>query len=163
MRQFLAAFQLDGARVAVLGEGPAAEAKARLFVGAPCELLRLDPTSPTEILAEALADVRFVFIAVEDRAKAERLARLARAAGALVNVVDQPDLCDFQTPALIDRGEVVVGIATGGVSPVLARDLRARIEALLPAGLDRVAKLARDLRGAVKLALPEHGARRRFW
>lgn len=163
MRQFLAAFQLDGARVAVLGEGPAAEAKARLFVGAPCELLQLDPTSPAEILAKALAGARLAFIAAEDRAEAERLAELARAAGALVNVVDQPDLCDFQTPALIDRGEVVVGIATGGVSPVLARDLRARIEALLPAGLDRVARLARDLRGAVKLALPDYSARRRFW
>ncbi len=163
MRQFLAAFQLDGARVAVLGEGPAAEAKARLFVDAPCDLLRLDPTSPAEILAKTLVGVRLAFIAVDDRAEVERLAGFARAAGALVNVVDQPDLCDFQTPALIDRGEVVVGIATGGVSPVLARDLRARIEALLPAGLDRVARLARDLRGAVKLALPDYGARRRFW
>jgi uroporphyrin-III C-methyltransferase/precorrin-2 dehydrogenase/sirohydrochlorin ferrochelatase len=163
MRQFLAAFQLDGARVAVLGEGPAAEAKARLFAGSPCELLRLDPKLSDEILQGALMGARLAFIAVEDRDDAQRLAAIARAAGALVNVVDKADLCDFQTPALIDRGEVVVGIATGGVSPVLARDLRARIEALLPAGLDRVAKLARDLRDAVKLALPDYSARRRFW
>ncbi|KAK0360246.1 hypothetical protein LTR94_028038, partial [Friedmanniomyces endolithicus] len=67
------------------------------------------------------------------------------------------------TPALIDRDEVVVGVATGGSAPILARDLRSAIEAVLPAGLANVARMARDLRATVKASVPDFMARRRFW
>jgi uroporphyrin-III C-methyltransferase/precorrin-2 dehydrogenase/sirohydrochlorin ferrochelatase len=88
---------------------------------------------------------------------------MGRAAGAQVNVVDRPALSDFHTPALIDRDEVVIGVATGGSAPILARDVRSRIEAVLPAGLTQVAKLARDLRDTVIANVPDFMARRRFW
>ena len=81
----------------------------------------------------------------------------------LVNVVDRPARSDFQTPALVDRGDVVVGIATGGVAPVMARDLRARIEAALPQGVRALARAARRVRPEV-VASPLDGLqRRRFW
>src|SRR5262249_59787018 len=58
-----------------------------------------------------------------------------------VNVVDRPELSTFIFPAIVDRGEVVVAIGTGGASPVLARRLRELIEALLPARIGDLAKL----------------------
>ncbi|WP_291836578.1 siroheme synthase CysG [Brevundimonas sp.] len=72
-------------------------------------------------------------------------------------------MSDFHTPALIDRDGVVVGIATGGAAPVLAREVRARVEAALPQGLDRLARLAEGLRETVMATLPDFMARRRFW
>lgn len=78
-------------------------------------------------------------------------------------MVDKPHLSDFQTPALIDRDEVVIGIATGGSAPILARDIRTAVEGVLPAGLANVARLARELRDTVKASVPDFMARRRFW
>jgi uroporphyrin-III C-methyltransferase / precorrin-2 dehydrogenase / sirohydrochlorin ferrochelatase len=74
----------------------------------------------------------------------ERIAALARAQNIPVNIVDRPDLSTFIFPSVVDRGEVVVGISTGGASPVLARRLREKIEAVLPA---RVGEFAGWMRG----------------
>jgi uroporphyrin-III C-methyltransferase/precorrin-2 dehydrogenase/sirohydrochlorin ferrochelatase len=177
MRTFLASIPLDGRTVVVVGGGEAGVAKARLIAKSPAQLVWF---APGERPAERerpqgleplyrdphradFADAKLAFIAVPDRADAEYLAGLARSAGALVNVVDRPDLCDFQAPALIDRGDVVIGVATGGAAPILARDIRARIEAVLPQGLEILGKLGRDIRETVKAAAPEGPARRRFW
>ena len=178
MRVFLASIPMGGAKVVVIGGGEAALAKLRLFTKTPAELVWFAPdgaptgasaplNAPAPVLREPqaadLADARLVFIAVEDETVAVGLAALARAAGAQVNVVDRPHLSDFHTPALIDRDEVVVGIATGGSAPILARDVRSRIEAVLPEGLGQIGKLARDLRQTVIASVPDFMARRRFW
>ena len=178
MRVFLASIPMDGARIIIVGNGDAALAKLRLFGQTPAEVVWFAPggaptgpgalqggPAPVERLPEAadLAGARLVFIADEDEAVARDLAALGRAAGAQVNVVDRPTLSDFHTPALIDRDEVVIGVATGGSAPILARDVRSRIEAVLPAGLTNVAKLARDLRETVIASVPDFMARRRFW
>ena len=178
MRVFLASIPMGGAKVVVIGGGEAALAKLRLFTKTPAELVWFAPdgaptgasaplNAPAPVLREPqaadLADARLVFIAVEDETVAVGLAALARSAGAQVNVVDRPHLSDFHTPALIDRDEVVVGIATGGSAPILARDVRSRIEAVLPEGLGQIGKLARDLRQTVIASVPDFMARRRFW
>lgn len=178
MRTFLAAVPLDRARVVVVGDGEAALAKLRLFLNSPADLVWIAPGGPPEAEtvprdapspivrpAEAgdFAGARLVFIAVDQEAEAARLAALARAAGGQVNVVDRPGLGDFQTPALVDRDELVAAIATGGGAPILARDLRARLEAELPAALGPLAGLARELRDHVKASIPDFMARRRFW
>jgi uroporphyrin-III C-methyltransferase/precorrin-2 dehydrogenase/sirohydrochlorin ferrochelatase len=178
MRVFLASIPMDGARVVIVGNGEPALAKLRLFQKTPAELAWFAPggapTGPSALqggptpvdrwpAAADFAGVRLVFIAVEDEDLAHGLAALGRAAGAQVNVVDKPALSDFHTPALIDRDEVVIGVATGGSAPILARDVRSRIEAVLPAGLTDVARLARDLRDTVIASVPDFMARRRFW
>jgi len=178
MRVFLASIPMDGARVIIVGDGEAALAKLRLLGKTPADLVWFAPGGapvgpgalqggPTAVerfpVADDLTGARLVFIAVEDEAIARELAVLGRAAGAQVNVVDRPGLSDFHTPALIDRDEVVIGIATGGSAPILARDVRSRIEAALPTGLTQVAKLARDLRETVIASIPDFMARRRFW
>ncbi|WP_045319171.1 precorrin-2 dehydrogenase/sirohydrochlorin ferrochelatase family protein, partial [Brevundimonas abyssalis] len=178
MRVFLASIPLTDVRVAVIGGGEAALAKLRLFTTSPAALSwfavgevadrREWPNGApepvfTEPTAEHLAGARLVFIAVENAGDAARLAAMARTTGAQVNVVDRPHLSDFQTPALIDRDQVVVGVATGGLGPILARDLRSRIEAVLPAALGPLARLAGELRETVKASVPDFMARRRFW
>ncbi len=95
----------------------------------------------------------------------ERVAALARSAGVPVNVVDRPDLSTFIFPAIVDRGDVVVAIATGGASPVLARRLRERIEAILPARVGEFASLMSRYRcrlAEVRRRVPALSLRR-FW
>jgi len=171
MRVFLASIPLQHTSVVIVGEGDAAHAKARLFSGSAARLSWFagpdvdDGESRIGRWPEAadLAGARLVFIATGHADVRDRAIEAARAAGAQVNVVDQPGLSDFHTPALIDRDGVVVGVATGGVAPVLARDVRSAIEAVLPAGLDRLARLAEGLRQTVIDTLPDFTARRRFW
>ena len=178
MRVFLASIPLENARVIIIGAGPAAIAKLRLFVDSPANIIWFTPDAEPSTLerplrapapigraptADDLAGARLVFIAVDDETAAARTAGLARAAGAQVNVVDRPGLSDFHTPALIDRDGVVVGIATGGAAPILARELRSRIEAVLPAALGPLARLAAELRDTVQATTADFMVRRRFW
>jgi uroporphyrin-III C-methyltransferase / precorrin-2 dehydrogenase / sirohydrochlorin ferrochelatase len=79
-----------------------------------------------------------------------------------VNVVDRPELSTFIFPAIVDRGEVVVAIGTGGASPVLARRLRELIEALLPARIGDLAQLIGRHRRRFA-AVPRMLSPRRFW
>ena len=160
MDAFPAFFPLAGRTVVVAGAGPGAEAKVRLFDGSPARLIRLAgqaALSPKAYVGAALA-----FVASEDDAFAAAAAAAARAAHVPVNVVDRPQLCDFTTPAVIDRGEVVAAIGTGGASPMLATLLRQDIEARVPEGAGRVAALFRSLQEEVREALPEPHRRRAF-
>jgi len=178
MRLFLASIPLENTPVVVVGGGEAAIAKLRLFLGSPARLTWFTPDGPPGAMErpqqapvpisripthEDFAAARLVFIGVEDAEEAALLAALARAAGAQVNVVDRPALSDFHTPALIDRDGVVVGVATGGSAPILARELRSRIEAVLPAALGPLARLAGELREVVQSTTEDFIARRRFW
>jgi len=79
-----------------------------------------------------------------------------------VNVVDQPALCSFILPSIIERAPLVVAVSSGGASPVLARLLRARLETLIPAGYGRLAALAGAFRDQVKARF-KPAERRRFW
>jgi uroporphyrin-III C-methyltransferase/precorrin-2 dehydrogenase/sirohydrochlorin ferrochelatase len=102
-------------------------------------------------------------IAASDDATINRVvAAAAKARGIPVNVVDQPALCSFIMPSIIDRDPVIVAVSSGGASPVLARLLRARLETLIPAGYGRLAALAAAFRDRIKARL-EPAARRRFW
>jgi len=157
---FPAFFPLSGRTVVIAGAGEPAEAKARLLEGSPAAVLRLDgeaALSPAAYSGAALA-----FVASADDAFALAAAAAARAAHVPVNVVDRPELCDFTTPAIIDRGEVVAAIGTGGASPMLATMLRHDIEARVPEGAGRVAALFRAAQDEVRRALPELHRRRAF-
>ncbi|WP_332765765.1 NAD(P)-dependent oxidoreductase [Phenylobacterium sp.] len=160
MDVFPAFIPLHGAKVVIAGSGEAAEAKARLFQGSPATVTRVE--GPAAFLAGTYAGAVLAFIATDDDLFAQAAARAARAAGVLVNVVDRPALCDFTTPSVIDRGEVVAAIGTGGASPMLATMLRNDIEQRVPEGAGRVAALFRKLQDEVRQALPELPARRAF-
>jgi uroporphyrin-III C-methyltransferase/precorrin-2 dehydrogenase/sirohydrochlorin ferrochelatase len=74
-----------------------------------------------------------------------------------------PELCDFYTPALVNRAPVAVAITSTGAGPVLAQKIRARIEVLLPARLGLLASLGESFRAAADRVLPQGQPRRRFW
>jgi uroporphyrin-III C-methyltransferase/precorrin-2 dehydrogenase/sirohydrochlorin ferrochelatase len=78
-------------------------------------------------------------------------------------VVDQPELCTFIMPSIIDRSPVVAAVSTGGASPVLARLIRTRLEALIPASYGRLAALVRNYRQQVKDKFGAPSDRRIFW
>ena len=92
-----------------------------------------------------------------------RISEDARAAGIPVNAVDRPELCDFFTPAIVNRAPLAVAIGTEGAGPVLAQMVRARIDRLLSPSLGSLALLANSFRGAAERLLPKGTARRSFW
>src|SRR5204863_2423818 len=111
---------------------------------------------------KSYAGMTLAFVAGEDDAWVLQAVEAARAAGVPVNAADRPALCDFTTPAVIDRGEVVAAIGTGGGSPMLATMLRHDIEARMPEGAGRVAALFRTMQDEIRVALPETHRRRAF-
>lgn len=160
MDAFPAFFPLAGRIVVIAGAGDAAEAKVRLFEGSPAALVRLTDARAAD--PAAYAGAILAFVASSDDAFATAAAAAARAAHVPVNVVDRPALCDFTTPAIIDRGEVVAAIGTGGASPMLATLLRHDLEARIPQGAGRVAALFRRMQDEVRGAIPDLPRRRAF-
>lgn len=145
--------RLAGQPVIVLGEGPAAEPKRRLVERAGGRVV-------TELQEGIDEGARLAFIAHEDAAMGEGDALRLRCAGLLVNVVDRPELCDFTVPSLLDRDPVLVAVGTSGASAGLAKQLRLRLETLLPARLGELAKRLAAARAAIKARWPAMGERR---
>ena len=160
MDSFPAYFPLAGRKIVIAGTGDAADAKARLFEGSPATVIRLE--GHDAYLPGAYSGATLAFVASSDEVFVQAAAGAARAARVLVNVVDRPALCDFNTPAVIDRGEVVAAVGTGGSAPVLATMLRNDIEAQVPEGTGRVAALLQKFQGEVRGALPALHERRAF-
>lgn len=175
MKAFPVFVKLEGERALVVGGGEEAARKARLLLKSSVKIEFLASEINEEIFefiasgqasrasAEAaFAGARLAFVATGDEAEDARLAALARAEGVLVNVVDRPELCDFFTPAIVDRAPLVAAIGTEGAAPVLARRIKTRLETLLEPDLGGLVALAADLRAPLAEALP-HEARRGFW
>jgi len=93
----------------------------------------------------------------------EQISTDAKARNLPVNVVDSPALCTYITPAIIDRSPLVIAISSGGESPVLARLIRAKLEALIPVSYGRLAQIASSWRDRVKARFDDGDSRRRFW
>jgi uroporphyrin-III C-methyltransferase/precorrin-2 dehydrogenase/sirohydrochlorin ferrochelatase len=147
------------------------EAGARVRVVAPslaADLAQLGAAGGVEVhprrFEEAdLEGAHLAIAATDDPEVNARVSRLASARRIPVNVVDQPELCTFVVPSIIDRSPVVAAVSTGGAAPVLARLIRARLETLIPASYGRLAALAAAFRGRVKRHFPHPPDRRKFW
>jgi uroporphyrin-III C-methyltransferase/precorrin-2 dehydrogenase/sirohydrochlorin ferrochelatase len=178
MRTFPIFLDLDGSRVAVIGGGEQAAQKVRLLLKTSVRVEVVSETLTDELtdLANrgrivwrrvftpaALDGCRLVYAAAD--AQTNRLvARAATERNIPINVVDDPALCTFQSPAIVDRSPVIVAIGTEGTAPVLARQIRAHLESWLPPSLGRLATLAGSLRKQVNGHLrSDPRARRRFW
>jgi uroporphyrin-III C-methyltransferase/precorrin-2 dehydrogenase/sirohydrochlorin ferrochelatase len=179
MNVFPVFFDLSGRRVLLAGGGETALQKLRLLRKAGARLLvvasAIEPEvalaveegaaewRAEELTAAHFDDAALAVIASGDEAKDRAGAALAKAARVPVNVVDRADLSDFIVPAIVDRDPVVIGISTAGAAPLLARRLRAAIEALLPARLGALARFAERFRGAVAAKIGNRQLRLRFW
>ena len=180
--RFLPVFlDLTSGTVALVGSGPAVVNKLRLLRSAGAHvrwysgsmdvaeevLLASAPSGGLELsFADPLQADFSEFIAVVAAAGGpldEAIAARARASNIPVNVVDRPDLSTFIVPAVVDRGDVVVAIGTGGASPVLARRLRERIEAVLPARIGELAALMNRYRARFAATRHKTASPRRFW
>jgi len=111
---------------------------------------------------EDLSGQALAIAATDDDTVNRAVAAAAKARRVPVNVVDQPALCSFILPAIVDRSPVIVAVSSSGASPVLTRLLRARLESLIPAGYGRLASLVASFREQVKTQL-RPTERRRFW
>lgn len=171
--------RVEGRLVVIVGGGDEALAKARL-IGQSSAALRIvaDAAEPMLLdwialngaghVAEAyradhLDGAAFVFAATGEEALDRQVSEDARARKIPVNAVDRPELCDFFTPALVNRAPVAVAIGTEGAGPVLAQMIRARIDRMLSPSLGPLAALAASLRGAAETLLPKGNVRRGFW
>jgi uroporphyrin-III C-methyltransferase/precorrin-2 dehydrogenase/sirohydrochlorin ferrochelatase len=116
------------------------------------------PFSPEDLTGVALA-----IAATNDEVVNRAVSETAQARHIPVNVVDQPALCTFIFPSIIDRSPIVIAVSSGGRAPVLSRLLRARLETLIPSGYGRLAELAGKFRDQVKQRISEPRQRRIFW
>ncbi len=112
---------------------------------------------------EDMDDSVIVIAATNQREVNQQVSALAHEKKLPVNVVDNPALCSFIMPSMIDRSPVQIAISTGGVSPVLARLIRTKLEGTIPAAYGRLGALAEKFRDKVKAAFPNTEARRSFW
>ena len=170
---------LRGRRCLVVGGGEVAARKTDLLLQAGAAVQAVAPALGPGM--QALVDdgrigyrngkfqesdldgAQLVIAASDDRAVNARVAELADSRGVPVNVVDDPALCRFIMPAIIDRSPVLAAVSTGGASPVLARLIRGRLEALIPAAFGRLAALAGEFREQVRRRIADPTQRRMFW
>lgn len=116
-----------------------------------------------EYYESLLNDCVLVIAATDNESLNSHISEQARQRNLPVNVVDNPPLCTFIMPSVIDRYPVQIAISTGGASPVLARLLRARLETMIPSSFGRLATLMRNVRAKVRAQIPDMRKRRRFW
>lgn len=179
--RFLPVFlDLQAGPVVLVGAGELARAKLRLLMSAGARvrwfatdgdhdisgldadgLSRLERTAGDPLQAD-LSNVIAVLCAGAG-AVGEAMAARARAVGLPVNVMDDLQHSTFIFPAIVDRGDVVVAVGTGGTSPVVARRVRERIEALLPARIGDLATFIGRWRKTIHNRIPDASLRRRFW
>jgi len=170
---------IRGRRCAVIGGGEVAARKVSLLLEAGGAVTVYSPK-----LCAALAELRdagrlqhvaerfsegmldgcaIAIAATDDDAVNRQVSEAAIQRNVPVNVVDQPELCSFIVPSIVDRSPVVVAVSTGGASPVLARLIRARLETLIPTAYGRLAQLVESFRDKVKARFTHSPKRRVFW
>jgi uroporphyrin-III C-methyltransferase/precorrin-2 dehydrogenase/sirohydrochlorin ferrochelatase len=151
--------RLSGRRAVVAGASPAADWKAELLAAAGAEVVRLNPSWNAEQLTAAAVAVADL----ESDEEAIRFAKAARRAGALVNIIDRPELSDVTFGSIVNRSPVVIGISTDGAAPMLGQSIRSRIESVLPAGISGWAEAAKRWRELLKDSVRDFRERRAFW
>lgn len=178
MKTFPMFIRMRDRDVAIFGGGEQAAQKCRLILKSEARVTvywpELDPELEALAASGKIAWTRCIpraaemeqlalcFVATGCPGLDASLHALAEAARVLVNVVDQPELCEAYTPSIVDRDPVVVAIGTEGTAPVLARQIKSRIEEVLEPGLGRLAALAGRLRPAAAARLAPR-ARRDLW
>ncbi len=157
MRGYPIFLQIQNRRVIILGRDEATDRRAELFHSLGAVIERIETAAQASFPGAALA--------VASGAPAVELAAFsaaAQAAGIPVNVVDQPELCSYITPAIVDRDPLTIAISSGGAAPVLARLLRGRIETWVPPAYGRLAALAERFKAETRRRIPDTLRRRRL-
>ena len=172
-------FNVKNRKIIVVGGSTAAARKADLALRAGAQVTVFAPaldgefidiknhpgfTHLTRQLAEQdLVDCVLIYGAAEDPDIDSRVHAMAKAARVPVNIPDTIPLCDFITPAILDRSPIVVGISSGGASPIMARAIKAQLETQIPASFGKLAAFVGRFRDQVAARLTNGADRLRFW
>lgn len=173
-------FKLEQRAVLIVGGGEVAMRKASLLDSAGAHITFIAPGYEPRLQAQfahqpqhrllvgeyqasLLTDMTLVIAATDNDVVNEQVFHDCQARNTPVNVVDNPPLCSFIFPAIVDRDPITIAVSSAGKAPVLARLLRAKIETVIPPQYGKLAGLAGQFRDKVKAALPNVTARRKFW
>jgi uroporphyrin-III C-methyltransferase/precorrin-2 dehydrogenase/sirohydrochlorin ferrochelatase len=166
--------------ILLVGSGELARAKLRLLLSAgarvrwvatdghhdvsgidPADAVRIERAEGDPLKADLAGMIAILCAGAGDLGPA--MSARAKAVGLPVNVMDDLQHSTFIFPAIVDRGDVVVAVGTGGASPVVARRVRERIEAMLPARIGDLATFIGRWRKSIHGRIAEFPLRRRFW
>ena len=168
MNVFPVSFPLEGKSVLVVGGGEEARRKVRLLAKTPADIVVVSETVSEEFRGEFSSRVRWLagisdaleqtdfalaVIAVDDERFRTSIHARIKSYGIPVNAVDAPELCDWHTPAIVERGPVVIGVSTGGVAPVVGRHVRRVIEEVIPRETGAIANSFGRLRDKLRFIL----------
>ena len=153
---------LERRHTVVVGGGNIAARKVETLLEADARVTVISPTlvPALKALAEAgqirvisrpyqngdLSSAFLVIAATDDPNVNQMVWQEAEQCGCLLNVVDEPSLCHFISPATIRRGDITISVSTGGTSPALARRLREQLETLIGPEYGELASLLAELR-----------------
>jgi len=174
---FLPVFQnIKGKLCLVVGGGAVAVRKAGVLLDAGATVRVVAPEISEELTerdnVEAIAarfesphldGVALAIAATDDREVNKQVSELAQARNIPVNVVDDPELCSFIMPAILDRSPLMIAFSSGGASPVLTRMMRGKLETMIPQNYSRLAAFAERFREQVKQGVTNPAKRRIFW
>lgn len=172
-------FDLKGRNCLFVGGGSIATRKARLIAQSGAKLIVVSPyisDEMHELIKESQGEAyvrefeagdldlgMMVICATDNEEVNKTVSKLAQERKLPVNVVDSPSLCSIITPAIVDRSPLMIAITSGGEAPVLARQIRAKLEVLFPSTYGALANLASQFRHKVKDKLKSGEQRLRFW
>ena len=159
---------VGGGEVAARKAGVLLDAGAKVRVVAPQIKSALSEQQGVESIVDRfdalhLDGITLVIAATDDRSVNQQVSEQAHARNIPVNVVDDPELCSFIMPAILDRSPLMVAFSSGGASPVLTRMMRGMLESMIPQNYSRLAAFAERFRQQVKQRVTNPAKRRIFW
>ncbi|MEZ5538040.1 MAG: siroheme synthase CysG [Thiolinea sp.] len=181
MAQYPVFLNLSGQPCLVVGGGKVASRKAESLLQAGANVTVVSPELSPELgliieqypqqaihcardFRNADVDGMYLIIAATNQREINsQVSRLAKAQNIPVNVVDSQQECTFTVPSVVDRSPVSIAVSTGGASPVLARQLRMKLEAMVPSTCGKLAEITESYRQKVKQHIPDAKQRKQFW
>ena len=181
MKYFPFFLQLDQLPCLIVGGGSVAERKLDLLIKAKADItvislefsdyiLDLAKTHNIRCIKKEYSNkileenkYNFVISATNDVSLNERVAKDCKKYNIIVNVVDQPEICDFIFPSILERGDITVAVSTGGASPVLARVLRTKLETMVPGSYGKLAEIVSGNRIKVREKMKKFSSNKIFW
>ncbi len=179
MKHFPVFLDLKDRSCLVIGGGSVASRKVKNLLNANAQVIVISPDINDNLSAlekdskiiwikrevenTDIARAFLVVAATDNKAVNAQIAELANNANTLVNVADDASLCSFIFPSVLDRSPVTIAVSTGGASPVLARQLRMKLETMIPSSCGRLAAITEEYREKVKQHFPEQTQRKKFW
>lgn len=181
MNHFPAFLNLKNRLCLVVGGGKVAERKVKSLLRSGAKIRLISPAITADLAdlasthsdtieyhartfqVDDLQDIFLVITATNVREVNSQVAQVADQQNILVNVADSPEESSFILPSVVDRSPVTIAVSTGGAAPVLARQLRMKLETLVPASCGELAAITEEYRPSVKAQLPDPEHRKRFW